>query len=110
VEEEEPLSFDDDEEIGEKPSTAKANFDPTTLWKLKELKDRLRVKREESGPDFELSTEELEVPKVEKSKASKLGEVKISFNQPMLFDDVFAGLTFSSDTSNDTDSSDKPKR
>ena len=45
--------FDDDEDIGEKPTTAKTVFDPTTLWRLKELKAKIKVTREQTQPIFE---------------------------------------------------------
>ena len=42
--------------------------------------------------------EEPEVPKVEKAKVSKTGELALNFNQDMLLDEIFAGFTFSSGT------------
>ena len=53
--EQEPESFDDDEneQPVKRPSTATVDFDPTTLWRLKELKSKMKIKQEAAKPSFE---------------------------------------------------------
>ena len=89
--------YDEDEDPGEKPSTAKTEFDAATLWQLKQLKQKMKVNREQERPKI-LEEELPETPKVEKAKASQNGEIKLAFNQDMLFEEIFGGLLFTSET------------
>ena len=36
----------EDLQDGAKPSTAKSTFDPMTLWKMKELKNKIKVRKQ----------------------------------------------------------------
>lgn len=68
----------------------------------------MKITRELERPD--IPEEELpKTPKVEKAKASQNGEIKLAFNQDMLFKEIFEGLLLTSET-NDTETKSTGRR
>ena len=90
--------YDEDEDPGEMPTTRKTDFDAETLWALKESKAKLKRIQENAANQGFIFEEEIKEPKVKKKTVNKVGEVKISFDQEMLLDEIFAGLKLTSNT------------
>ena len=88
-----------------------SDFDPNTLWAVKELKDRVQKRREQVLPDFppEVYEQAKEpVPKI--SKINEIGEVSLTFSQSMYFEELFGDFDFTSSSVEVTESDDESIR